>query len=376
MNKIAIISHTEHYINKEGKVVGWEPTIREINQFTSKFKTIYHLAPLHLNAPHRTNLAYSSNRIIFKPLIPSGGKTLFKKIGIMLVLPINLIRIIRVIHSVDWIHFRAPTSLGLFVLPLLCFFYRKKMWVKYAGNWQQKSIPLSYKLQRWWLQKNFNRSSVIINGVWKDQKSHLLSFHNPCLTDEEMNYANQVGLNKDFTGLLNICFVGRSGLNKGANKLLESFSSLSGRIFFNEVNFIGVNAVDLEVDYNESNFLKVYFKGWLSRSHLNKIYAKSHIIILPTKSEGFPKVIAEASAFGCIPVVTNLEPINQIIINRENGILLEKPKVENIKKVLLNLKNKDYDLKGISNSAIHLSKFFTYKKYLDRINNEIFNESN
>ena len=66
---------------------------------------------------------------------------------------------------------------------------------------------------------------------------------------------------------------------------------------------------------------------------MDKIYAKSHLIILPTKSEGFPKVIAEASAFGCIPIVTNIEPINQIVINRKNGILLDAPKVENIKKL-------------------------------------------
>ena len=161
MNKIAIISHTEHYVNKKGKVVGWEPTIREINHFTSTFKIVYHLAPLHLGEPHSANLPYDSGRIIFKPLVPSGGKTLFKKIGICLVFPINLIRIVRVIYRVDCIHFRAPTNLGLYVLPLLYFFYRKKIWIKYAGNWKQNSIPLSYKLQRWWLSKNFNRSLFI-----------------------------------------------------------------------------------------------------------------------------------------------------------------------------------------------------------------------
>ena len=375
MNKVAIISHTEHYINKKGEIVGWEPTIREINHFTSKFKIIYHLAPLHLGRPHRANMSYGSDRIIFKPLIPSGGKTLLKKIGIFLVSPINLIRIMRIIYKVDCIHFRAPTNLGLYVLPLLYFFYRKKIWIKYAGNWKQNSIPLSYKLQRWWLSKNFNRSFVIINGTWKNQQTHLLSFYNPCLTDDEMSYANHIGVNKDYSGLLNICFVGRYGFNKGVNELVESLLSTRGINFFNEVNLIGVELADLDEAYQDTNSLNINFKGWLSRSQLNEIYAKSHLIILPTKSEGFPKVIAEAAAFGCIPVVTNLNPINQIIFNMVNGILLEKPEVPNIKQVFLNLENKNYDLKSIANSAIDLSKLFTYKKYLNRIHTEIINGS-
>ena len=371
MTKIAIISHTEHYLNDKGKVVGWEPTIREINHFPEKFNIIYHLAPLHSGSPHRANIAYNSDKIIFQPLIPSGGKSIFKKIGIILFMPINLIRIIKVINKVDWIHFRSPTSLGLFVLPLVYLFSKKNKWIKYAGNWQQNFIPFSYKFQRWWLKKNLNNSFVIINGVWKNQASHLLSFHNPCLTERELSDANTIGFKKDFSGLLNICFVGRAGNNKGAAVLLEALSSFKKINIFNEVNFIGLEEKDIAINSFSLGSARIKCNGWISRSQLDKIYAKSHLIILPTKSEGFPKVIAEASAFGCIPIVTNIEPINQIVINRKNGILLDAPKVENIKKLFLNLEKKDYDLKVISNEAISMSKLFTYNRYLDRIKSEI-----
>jgi len=198
-----------------------------------------------------------------------------------------------------------------------------------------------------------------------------LSFHNPCLTERELSDANTIGFKKDFSGLLNICFVGRAGNNKGAAVLLEALSSFKKINIFNEVNFIGLEEKDIAIYSFSLESARIKCNGWISRSQLDKIYAKSHLIILPTKSEGFPKVIAEASAFGCIPIVTNIEPINQIVINRKNGILLDAPRVENIKNIFLNLDKKDYDLKGISNEAISMSELFTYNRYLDRIKSEI-----
>ena len=40
MNKIAVISHTEHYYDTNGEIVGWEPTIREIDCFPDFFDLI------------------------------------------------------------------------------------------------------------------------------------------------------------------------------------------------------------------------------------------------------------------------------------------------------------------------------------------------
>ena len=371
MPSLLIISHTKHYKTENGIIVGWEPTVREINHLTKLFDTIIHAAPLSFGIPHTANISYSSNKISFIPLIPTGGNGIIKKFGILFFMPINLIRIIKIIKKVEWVHFRAPTNLGLFVLPLLLLYKNKKKWFKYAGSWKQKSIPFSYRLQRWWLRNNFNNSIVTINGNWEKQASHLLSFHNPCLTERELSDANTIGFKKDFSGLLNICFVGRAGNNKGATVLLEALSSVKKINISNEVNFIGLEEKDIAINSFSLGSARIKCNGWISRSQLDKIYAKSHLIILPTKSEGFPKVIAEASAFGCIPIVTNIEPINQIVINRKNGILLDAPKVENIKKLFLNLEKKDYDLKVISNEAISMSKLFTYNRYLDRIKSEI-----
>ena len=44
---LAIISHTEHYVDSAGNIVGWGATIREVNHVASIFDKVYHVAPLY-----------------------------------------------------------------------------------------------------------------------------------------------------------------------------------------------------------------------------------------------------------------------------------------------------------------------------------------
>jgi hypothetical protein len=66
--KLAIISHTEHYKTQEGVIVGWSPTVNEINHLLHVFDEIYHVAMLKEGAPPPSVMAYSSNKIKFIPL--------------------------------------------------------------------------------------------------------------------------------------------------------------------------------------------------------------------------------------------------------------------------------------------------------------------
>ena len=95
MPSLAIISHTQHYCNKNGEIVGWEPTLREINQLSSIFDTIYHIAPLYSSDPHKATMPYTANNIIFIPIIPTGGDGFIKKLGILFYMPYNLYKIIK-----------------------------------------------------------------------------------------------------------------------------------------------------------------------------------------------------------------------------------------------------------------------------------------
>jgi glycosyltransferase involved in cell wall biosynthesis len=117
--------------------------------------------------------------------------------------------------------------------------------------------------------------------------------------------------------------------------------------------------------------ITLHLTGDISREELNKIYAKAHILILPSKSESFPKVVAEAAAYGCIPVTTSLSAITKKIIHGANGFLMNGNNPQIILHTLNEVAN-NTELKNISKSAINMSGLFTYERFRQRMS-EIYN---
>ena len=54
-------------------------------------------------------------------------------------------------------------------------------------------------------------------------------------------------------------------------------------------------------------------------------------MILPSKSEGWPKVVAEAMFWKCLPIATKISCVPYMLDNGKRGILLE----ENLEKDIL-----------------------------------------
>ena len=368
---LTIISHTPHF-QKDNNVYGWGPTITEINNFSKLFSKIYHIAPLYDKKPLKSSVSYNSKKIYFIPINPRGGGGLKNKIDIILGIPQQLKIINKYCKKSDWVQFRAPTNLGIYVLPYLSYFNKTKYWVKYAGDWTQKSPPLSYRLQRMWLENNFNKSYVTINGKWASQKKHTVSFENPCLTNNELNQARNKTKTKIFSDKLNICFVGSMTPKKGVGILISSLKLIKDSKFIKNIYFIGDGPYRkvYENEAKEIKNMKINFLGALPRGQLNSIYSKSHLIILPSFSEGFPKVIGEASAYGCVPIVSNVGSISQHI-NNSNGILINKISIKNIYYSLMLLnKNRDI-LRNMSREIFKISNNFTYEFYIRSLKSKI-----
>jgi len=287
--KLAIISHTPHY-KKNGVITGWGPTVREINHLTELFDEIYHIAPLHEEEAPESSMSYKSDKIKFIPLRPYGGEKLSEKFSIITTASDNLKIIKSILGKVDWVQFRAPTAMGMYVLPYLSFRRKPKRWVKYAGNWNMKNPPLSYSFQKWWLNNNLQKSKVTINGQWDGQKEHVLNFQNPCLDNEELIRAKKIAEEKNFNEKLTFCFVGTLTKNKGVDVILEALKKINHPGDIKEVLMIGDGSEKerYEVIAKEIN-LEITFKGQLKRDELENIYKVSHLIMLPSESEGFPK---------------------------------------------------------------------------------------
>jgi glycosyltransferase involved in cell wall biosynthesis len=370
--KLAIISHTEHYKTEDGNIVGWGPTISEINNLANEFELIYHVAFFHEGTPPPSSLQYTEPTIIFIPLPPTGGKSLKGKLSVLFKMPESLSIIRSILNKVDCFQVRTPLGMGVFLIPYLTFFSNKKGWYKYAGSWTLSNAPLAYRFQRWMLKKQSRK--VTINGSWPNQLSHCITFENPCLTEQERKDGETLVESKSFFGPLSFCFVGRLEDEKGVHILMDAFSQLGDKRNIKSIELIGDGTKRSKYEKRALEIeLPFIFHGFLSRNKVFELYKKCHFIVLPSQSEGFPKVIAEAMNFGCIPIVSDISSIGQYV-NRENGYLIKNITASS----LLNIFNEitatpEAILKKKALLGYRITNKFTFENYRNRVFNEILN---
>lgn len=364
--KLAIISHTEHYKRSDGTIVGWGPTVSELNHLAQDFEEIYHIAFLHKGQPPPSALPYVASNIIFVPLQPVGGKSVRAKLGIIAALPNILFTVRQTLKKVDAFQLRTPTGMGVFLIPYLSLFTIKKGWYKYAGNWNQKSPPLGYGLQRWMLKRQ--KRKVTINGRWPGQPAHCLSFENPCLTESERAEGAELVGHKEFVSPFNFCFVGRLEDAKGVQRIINAFGRIDNLEQVKAIHFVGDGEkMEYYKEQCQALNLPAVFHGFLERRAVFKIYQEAHFMVLPSASEGFPKVVAEAMNYGCIPIVSQVSSIEQYV-NKANGWLLKPGSTTHLREVLQRIFSKNAaEYAQMAADCYLVAAKFTFKQYRQQI---------
>ena len=87
----------------------------------------------------------------------------------------------------------------------------------------------------------------------------------------------------------------------------------------------------------------VHFVGNITdSSELSRYYKEADVLVLPSVSEGTPKVLPEAMSFGVIPVACrNVGSIDYVIEDGRNGILFEAKDIDQLTKILSDINNCD-----------------------------------
>lgn len=332
--KLLVISHTRHYQQGE-QLVGWGPTVRELDYLAKRFDELVHLAVLQPGEPPGSSLAYTAENMRLVLLPPSGGARLADKARIIRRAPLYLSEIRRQLRATDAVQVRCPANISL--LALLALVVSPKppyRWFKYAGNWQPSSgsEALSYRLQRWLLAKNWARGPVTVNGRWPNQPGHIFSLDNPCLAQGEIELARQAVTEKRLVQPLNCLFVGRAERAKGLDQALQIVAGLKLHNLALHFDVIGggpepgyfqKQAIDLGVAG------QTRFHGFLPRDALTPFYTQAHFLLLPSRSsEGWPKVISEAMTYGVVPLASTVSSIPQIIAEIGCGVAVPETNVQ------------------------------------------------
>ena len=207
-------------------------------------------------------------------------------------------------------------------------------------------------------------------GEWPNQTKNIKSFFTATYTEIEAQ--NSKFDNPKILPVQNIIkfiFVGTLSSGKQplyAVKIIEKLY-LSGINVCLDLYGEGVLRKELE-QYIEANSLQelVCLKGNQSKDNIEKVYRESHFLILASKSEGWPKVVAEAMFWGCVPLVTPVSCVSYMIDNGNRGLLLLEELDQDVKKVNEIIEN-DFKYKMMSNNGMNWSRQFTIDKFEEEI---------
>lgn len=370
--KLLVVSDTGMY-KKGERTYAFGPVVTELNEMLSIFECITWIG--FRRDDQIKNMSYqlvSSTKIKTIALQPVGGPSIIDKYKILVHYPKMWSIINSEVITHDFIHCRAPSNPAYIAMILSKRYANKQFWFKYAGSWVDQTSYF-YNLQRRKLKKLNQNSKITVNGHWQNQPKNVIPFENPCLTEDDRSLGKAIICKKKLSGKINYCFVGGLNENKGIRKIIEAFKTInSSKIGIFHIVGEGEMRKLLEEKVKElSN--EIVFHGLLSKDKLYEIYKASHFIILPSQSEGFPKVIGEAMNFGCVPIISEVSCINQYIQNNYNGLLINPISIEFIKEALL--KSLVLTFEEFENYiAINykLAEKFTYTYFLKNIKENIF----
>ncbi|PXY44095.1 glycosyltransferase [Flavobacterium hydrophilum] len=308
------------------------------------------VAPLENKEITAIDLPYNHEKIDFR-VIPN-----FNFVGIknaffaLLKLPKIFWKIFWAMKNADHIHLRCPGNVGLVGCMVQILFPNKIKTAKYAGNWDPESKqPWTYRLQKYILNNTFltRNMQVLVYGVWENQSKNIKPFFTATYSESEKETIKKTNLDLG----IRFIFVGSLVLGKNplyAVKLAEELIKKGKKITL-ELYGDGSERQNLE-NYIRENLLEnhVILKGNQNQDVVKKAYQRSHFVILPSKSEGWPKAIAEGMFWGCIPVATKVSCVPFMLDYENRGILLE-----------MNLKNDGEKIKELLNDE---NSFFTKSK--------------
>ena len=326
-----IVSHVHHKITK-GKVYGYAPYVKEMNLWISSFKEVVLLAPVETNScisPIEICYQHPNLKVISVPLLD------FTSIGKiaknLILLPGIIFKMVQAMKSADHIHLRCPGNMGLLGCWVQAMFPKTKKTVKYAGNWDPESNqPFTYRLQRKMLNSPtyFKNTKVLVYGNWADATDQIFPFFTASYLKKDIEKVEKSQLSPHKP--VKLLFVGSLIKDKNPLIALESLHLLVKNSVNAQMDFCGdgeqFNAMAdyIKIHGLESN---VKLRGNVSSNDLKEFYKQAHFLVFLSESEGWPKVVAEAMFFGCVPITTPISCVSEMLNHGERGDLIDKDPV-------------------------------------------------
>ncbi len=365
--KFAIFTHVVHGKSKTN-YFAYSPYVNEMNIWLHQVDEVIIVAPLSKNKQTPIDLTYSHDTIDFKS-VPEfhikNSKSVFKT---LVSLPKILFVIYNAMKRADHIHLRCPGNIGLLGCFVQILFPAKPKTAKYAGNWDLSSKqPMSYRFQKWILSNTFltKNMQVLVYGDWENSTKNIKSFFTASYFEKDKFEIKP----RDIDGKISFLFVGTLSVGKQPLYAIKLIQSLNKKGYNVDLTLFGEGSERTMLEnYISENKLEnfIFLKGNQNQETIKKAYCKSHFVILPSLSEGWPKAIAEGMFWGCMPISSAVSCISTMLDAGKRGILLHLDFNDDLIQIE-NILNDDSAYKQKVENAIHWSRNYTLDVFEDEI---------
>lgn len=326
--KFLIITHVSH-IKMNQNFYGYSPYIREMNIWMKHVDEVIVVAPIIDSELNPIYEKYSHSNISFCEAAEFEITSLTNVFKTLIKLPEIFNSVYKAMSQASHIHLRCPGNMGLVGAIVQILFPNKQKTAKYAGNWDPKSKqPWSYRLQKWILSNTFltRNMQVLVYGEWEGSSKNIKSFFTATYSEEEMERLGVVETRRLGEEIM-FLFVGTLSKGKQPLYVIQLVEELykRGKNVILELYGEGSLRKELELYITQNNLESIIsLKGNHSRETVLKAYQSSHFLILPSKSEGWPKVVAEAMFWGCLPIASPVSCVSYMMGNGSRGVILQE----------------------------------------------------
>ncbi|WP_179376459.1 glycosyltransferase [Winogradskyella wichelsiae] len=363
--KLLIISLAPTIL-KDGKYWSYSPYVNEIDVWFKYADEHRILAPF--SYPEDVLVKPFSTSLIKRYYIPFFAfNSIFNILKALMYMPLIVLQMIRAMAWADHIHLRCPANVSLIACFVQLLFPFKQKSTKYAGNWDPNSNqPVGYRLQQAILRNTmFTRNmKVLVYGDWPGETSNVHPFISATYRDKERVPFQA----KDYSQELVFVFAGMLVPGKRPLLTIQFIEQLNQQGIPARLELFGDGPLRLELEtYIEQQKLEscVTMHGNQDKTVVKAALQTAHFNMLLSKSEGWPKAVAEGMFFGCIPVSTAVSCVHWMMGYGERGILVE-PHLETAVAQFIKVLNSE-NLERMAELAMDWSQAYTF----DRLEEDI-----
>lgn len=229
----------------------------------------------------------------------------------------------------------------------------------------------SFGLQEY-IGKNLSDKEVRVIGQGSINGVDTEYFKNNKTAEEQLDIRDRHGIAKnDFV----ITFVGRIVKDKGINELIESFEELTKKYNSLKLLLVGDYEEHLNPIKEENKVLIETSKNIITvgfQSDIREFLSITDLFVLPSYREGLPNSLIEAGSFAIPLIATDINGCNEIIMNKETGLLVEKKDTVSLQNAI-ELLIKDKELYGYLKSNIRerTAQRYAQNYFWEELKNEL-----